>query len=370
MHFLLFALFSFAVSQAKPLGWAANAELNFDSTDESFHYRSLSTSTWSLLGWSGVWYGSVQTNVETKQPIANGDFIWGSVYIGRNEYPLNWQGYWAASVSNHTPIDPSKANWQNFDVSLTSSFVASVYLKLVEKNSTGAFVGEKTLDTVWSYDKATSTELTNKTAGLYASVFDTTLSNGATVELQYILTEQSGVLDVLTGVQVVPKGVETIVLINNWPYQSEDNTLTLVLAAGSSSMDVNVDGQVTSGSGDDAVFFRVAKEAQIDGKIEATKVTASGSSDIEATFGKSGVTTQLTGRYGKTASCGIFTVEFPAGAKEIVYDPSMGSGENPFEEPSNLLMVIALSITGAFIVLFIAGVALYQYRKRVQYKSI
>lgn len=153
-----------------------------------------------------MWYHSLQTDINTKEPKVDGDFIWGSVYIGRKDFPLNWQGYWAASVTANRTVDPSKVNWEAFDVSFTSSFVASIYLKLVEKvlclantfltqqNTTGEAVTEEALNTLWDYEATKSTELTNKTAGLFANVFSTNLRNGAYMELQYILTEHSGVL--------------------------------------------------------------------------------------------------------------------------------------------------------------------------------
>lgn len=53
------------------------------------------------------------------------------------------------------------------------------------------------------------------------------------IQLQYVVTEVAGTLNVLDGVPVFPKALESIVVIDGWPYESLDNTLTLKLAIGS-----------------------------------------------------------------------------------------------------------------------------------------
>jgi hypothetical protein len=130
----------------------------------------------------------------------------------------------------------------------------------------------------------------------------------------------------------------------------------------------SIDGHASSGSGEDAVFFRVASQAQVDGKMERTKISVETTSDISSVFSNPGISGQLNGRYGKSASCGIFTVEFPAGAKEIVYDPTMGSGEDPFAE-SNLALIIGVSVGCAVVLLAIIGAFIF-FRKRAQYQSL
>lgn len=116
------------------------------------------------------------------------------------------------------------------------------------------------------------------------------------------------------------------------------------------------------------MFFRVAKTAQVDGKIGRVDVSVESTTEVAANFGD-GVAAQLTQRYGKHASCGLFTVTFPAGAKEIVYDPTMGSGEDPFSD-ENTGMIVGISVACVVVAVLLAIAGYVYYRRRVAYQSI
>lgn len=131
-----------------------------------------------------------------------------------------------------------------------------------------------------------------------------------------------------------------------------------------------LDGQIVGGSDSEAVFFRVAKQAQIDGKLKDTKISVETSADVEATFANSGVVAQLSARYGKSASCGVFVVQFPAGAKEIVYDPTMGSGEDPFEESQRTGLIVGITLGCVIVVVIVTVAVVAWYRKRAAYQSL
>lgn len=41
--------------------------------------------------------------------------------------------------------------------------------------------------------------------------------------------------------------------------------------------------------------------------------------------------TQLRARFGTQASVNVYEISFPANASNIIYDPTMGSGESPYD---------------------------------------
>ena len=52
----------------------------------------VSTSYFSALKlWSGAWYSSLELNVNNNLT-ANGDFIWGSIFVGTGVQPCHWHG--------------------------------------------------------------------------------------------------------------------------------------------------------------------------------------------------------------------------------------------------------------------------------------
>lgn len=350
-------------------------ELSFKSEDKDDN-RELTIKPWSLGLWTGVYYHSVEVNDEGK-PKRNGDYIWGSIYVGTASYPTNWQGYFSASnLSNRTIHDPDKIDWRNFNTSWTSSYIASAYLRIIEKDSKGKQVACENLNGIWTYDKNISKSLTNQTAGLYANVFSSVLSNRATIMLTYISTTHSGVLNTL-GVRVVPKGVETLVRITQWPYMNEDNTLTLVVASGSRDVSGSTNGLVSTGAdGENATFFHISNSVRGDENItkQVRGISMNITKDLEGTFGYlSNIPKQLRAKYFKHATCGIFGIEFPAGAKSILYDPNMGSGPDPFYvaggSNTNLIIVVTL---GCFFAAVILAESAWEFfgKRRVAYQQV
>jgi len=164
---------------------------------------------------------------------------------------------------------------------------------------------------------------------------------------------------------VYPKSVETIVVISGWNYASQQNSLSLFIAVGTGSTEWSVDGQLKTGLGDDKVYFRLSKEAFINGVKSPVQIGGVVSADISATFQNPNVQVQLVSRYKKSAECKIVEVCFTPGAERIVYDPTMGSGDSPFDAPQNdSALIIGLSIGGCMLLLVIAGVIIVTWYRR------
>jgi len=229
------------------------------------------------------------------------------------------------------------------------------------------------------YEFRRSTLLTNPSAGLYAFVVDGKQSGifpppsqpGLRVQLQYILSETAGTINILGGLPVYPNSVESIVVISGWNYASLDNYLSLFIAVGTGTTKWSVDGQLKTGGGDNKVYFRVAKEAFVGGVKSPVKIGAVVTADITATFQNPNVQLQLVSKYKHSAECKIVEVSFLPGADLIVYDPTMGSGESPYDgsTPDDSALIVGLGIGGCLLLLVVAVVIIFAWYYRRRYAT-
>jgi len=188
--------------------------VSISATASNLRYRSLNFFQLFLGLFNGAAYNSLQVDIDTKNLTVDGDFIWGAFYVGSGTPPVQWHGYWNAHVEidRNLTNNTNFANFSNFNVSSSSSFIITSYFEIVEKNSTGGIVGIYPLNKIWSYNVIESRDQTNASIGLYSAVFDGIVSIGKRVKIQYIATEYTGVIDMLDGVPVYPKAIETIFL--------------------------------------------------------------------------------------------------------------------------------------------------------------
>eukprot|EP01126_Amoeba_proteus_P007424 TRINITY_DN12670_c0_g1_i1.p1 TRINITY_DN12670_c0_g1~~TRINITY_DN12670_c0_g1_i1.p1 ORF type:complete len:191 (-),score=25.54 TRINITY_DN12670_c0_g1_i1:249-821(-) len=190
------------------------------------------------------------------------------------------------------------------------------------------------------------------------------------MEVQYILTSRAGLLDFFNGIEVVPKGVESVISISNWTYEDSSNSLMVVLAIGSSNLNFIDIGEITGGVRDsNATFFRVSEQVIVDGVsravLEISHLMVTNWKDLFP----EGVDLLLLDKYGHDeSSVMVVNITFPPGAKEIVYGTSLGSGRNPFEGLPHLGVIIGVTLGGLF-VLF-ALVSLGYHRKRIFYERL
>jgi len=92
-----------------------------------------------------------------------------------------------------------------------------------------------------------------------------------------------------------------------------------------------------------AFFFTLDHTASVGGT--ASPVTISGFVDGQGTASlqNDALAAQVTGKYGAAASVKLVSVTFPAGATNIVYDPSIGAGATPPSAGSRMVVPVFLS---------------------------
>lgn len=355
---------------AKPI----DGELQFKSTDDSFAVRISAGGFWEWLLWSGVWWNSLEFQAHNDS--LAGDYIWGSIYVGTGWYPVNWLSYFAANLNVHRNITANKTDydWGNFTVDQSSSFIASSWLILTEKDPDGNQVRYMNMSSFfWDYDEVKSTQMSNKAEGIIVSDFfgrHLIPPDPCTVELIYIMTQKAGTLDTSTEPLIVPKAIESFIKINNWKYASPDNTLSLTMVVGTGASSWHSSGHVTSGSGAGATFFRVADTVLVGTSVEKVKISAELATEGSIAFRNPSVEAQLHQRYDASVEVTIITVEFPANANPIEYDPTSGVGQDPYLNNPDLGLIIGVVIAGVVFILLVIGALYYAFGRRAQYDNV
>jgi len=328
--FLVLCLCFVAVSLGS-IGFVRNVSVSGSGTDD-VQYRKTVVDKWSFgTLTSGVYFSSV--SVGRTQFSEEGDAVWGASWVGPVDVPLGFLSYWE-----------EQANWDsgtdfiNLNVSASAGFIASAYLALEERLPNDTIVAVQSLKNTLN-SLGFQWSLTATGAGVDARIkyaqFTGTIAQGTwNITLTHVISDVVGVINLANAV-VSPKSFETIVTVNNWPYNSTQNHLVLILGVGSGSASGD-SYSVISGSGSGKVYYRVGSTAVVNNVTK--NVISSGFSSSEY-FGYVGylknstVFAQLHGKFGDQAAFQLVSIKFPAGASQIVFDPDVGSGD-PVSENS------------------------------------
>jgi len=312
---------------------------------------------WNLGLWAGVYYNSIQVGAGLNY--ANANAIWGAAYVGTGtNYPVATLAYFGLNAV----VNPNVSDWSQFNVTSSAGFVATSYLSLIEKDSSGNIVNITLLkNMLW-----TLKQYVNPAPGLYGVSFQgVRLFNPLVVTVTFVSSGVIGRINLANAI-VTPKSLESIIEIANYPYTNPSNTLTLVMVCGTGSATAEAGGSVTltSGTGDSAVFFALSKQAIVDGVAKDLTISAFGSADIAATFENNDVTAQLNAKYLGQAQAKIVNVTFPAGALNILYDPTIGVGQ-PAEEGTMSYWWIAILVCGILLIaIAVVAIIVWSRRKR------
>jgi len=159
----------------------------------------------------------------------------------------------------------------------------------------------------------------------------TTLVPDIRLGIKYISTKVVGVFEV-NGVQTVvtPRNLESYFYITNWPYQNAANTITLEIGVATAAAAATASGSVTTNSAD-PMYFNVAAEASVGGVV--TPVTVGGwvdaGVDVTTQFGNADLEAQLKATYTGGFLIRKIPITYPAGAQNIIQDPTAGNGPDP-----------------------------------------
>eukprot|EP00727_Mastigamoeba_balamuthi_P012291 m51a1_g7685 hypothetical protein (724) ;mRNA; f:25398-30663 len=212
-------------------------------------------------------------------------------------------------------------------------FMGLTYTSLVERNQSGAIVSRQSLvDNAISGMSWTDNgygPAKNAQGAYYYRLVGTKKS--LTVSITFIISSVSGVLD-YGKTTVVPKVLESVIEINNYPYQDSKNTLEVHMVAGSAGLQVGAHAAVTTSGV--KVFADVKGTAIVNGNEANAEVSAWANVDAKV-LENSVLANLIAGATGVVSvnniKCAEVAVKFEAGAQAIVYDPALGTGTSPYE---------------------------------------
>jgi len=184
------------------------------------------------------------------------------------------------------------------------------------------------------------------------------------------MSDKAGILKTTSQPLITPKAIESWIQIQDWPFDSENNTLSLIMAVGAGSASFSASGTLSSGSGSEQIYFRTADSVYIDGQMKKVlRVNASTSANGLIGFENDGVVAQLEAKYKAAASVTIVEISFPYG-KFIEYDPTVGAGPDPYQNSPDVGLIVGVVVGGCLFLVAIVIIVYFVFGKRVEYKSV
>jgi len=329
----LFLLTLIAVAHGLYVGLSGNVTL---SNIDEFKFRATETSSINVLVYNGASLTSVA--VDASKSAAQLDIVYASVTTSILSAPSTYVSYFDANVAKN-----GSNPFTGILFSAAAAFMSNTYLRINEVDEGGNVVQTKSL-----VDAYTVTDSNLQDGGVSSITLKyVTLLGSFSFQLTSVFTNKVGTLNVTGSPLITPKSVETVIQISGWSYTNTANRLMLVMGIG--SLSVSASGSATFSAGADAtgVFFTLSESALVDGSTGS--VSISGLGTITASdFGNADLAAQVSLKYGANASFKTVNVTFPAGAKSITYDPSIGAGANPPSSATTIGLFSALLLALLF----------------------
>jgi hypothetical protein len=280
-----------------------------------------------------------------------------AAYIVAGGFPFAYLAYFKKDWN----ISLSGQGFASADMSAAAGYMGNAFLYLEERDANNSLVTIRTLRWVLNLLTDEGLSYTFSEASKANDDIQYVTFSGASndedhrtygVEITYLASRHAGIVggEGIQDMPVVPGSLESIVKIKNYPYKSQQNQISLVMAVATGSASVSKSGRALY-SGDKAVYFSMSKHAFIGDQKVSVDVSTFASGDFED-VANSNLQLQLQGKYGADGSIKIVKVSFPPGASDIVYDPSIGAGISVEESgivSSSLILTPFLSLALALV---------------------
>jgi len=325
------------------------------ATPDEFNYRATTYGLWSAFVFNGAWFASFDAQVTPTQ--ANVDAVWACAYVSTFAPPNSWLAHFEANVNYGNLLNAAQqgqqVNWAQVDLSASAGFIGQAYIKLVEVDASGAMVKETPLkNLLWTLD--TTAGSAGATGGLYWVTYKgVPLINPSNMEVKLTIatSDKVGVMsEEWLNTVMTPKSLETFVKISNYPYATAGNKIQLVTAVVTADATLDASGKISAGSGTGKSYYNINAKSLVDGKQVDAIIAAFVSADFNATFENNDIVLQAQKALKGVATCYTTTITFPADAKVILLDPTIGSGSQPEVKSINS----ATSIFTSFVVAMFA----------------
>lgn len=321
---VLVSLIALAACQ---VGFVGNATVQ---NPGQYAYRDIDV---TVLNVPNVVEGAFFTTVSTVNGTNQRDVVAGSFYVFTfDNLPPTASVSFFDQFSTYQKNQGMGNTLFNFNAQEATSFVAKVFTSLEEVNTTNN-ITVKTVslanDITWVLTSNTPT-----VNGLLQSVTlkgtNAQLGANFSISITTVFSQILGLLNVVGTPVITPKSLETIVNIQNYPYQNKANALRLNLVVGTATASISIQGTVTitTGNGTSAGYVRISDQVQVDGNVKTATITVV-SQTQNGKMGSTYVDAQITAKYQNQFQVTQVAVQFPAGAASITFDPTAGAGAPP-----------------------------------------
>jgi hypothetical protein len=337
------------------------AKANLTGAKDFFKFRASALATVNvpmvggILGWGSVAAGGSILNASVSADIIAAVHVTGTK-IGVDPLsvrvpPLTVGTYVAGSATfDFLTFASTLVNGQ-LDAGLALGVVGFAVPGVIEVDSDGKFVS----GIAFSEDWGEISKVSGTPAGL--SVFKTTLkdTSKATVTEYTAASEVAGYLK-FGKTPVTPNSLEVIYEINNYKYDKPGNHLELVLLSAVVTAEgkgtVNASAAVNELANGLSTYAGFRAEATVDGKQDKVTVSIAAEADLNdlvkvAETLKAKLSAAFKAR--GVVSFDYRKVPFPAGAKNIIYDPAIGAGKNVYNSASSVVLSVLAVLLAVFL---------------------
>jgi hypothetical protein len=241
---------------------------------------------------------------------------------------------------------------QSFDANFAASVVGMAALHMQEVDANNKAVGDRIylrpkadfVSKKLGGDTESVTGLTCTFKAVKYNALSVADETSAEVTLTYFTSKQAGILS-YGDTPVSPRSFETVIEIKNFPLSDAKNHVRMDLGFLAVTAGLDVSGKATEvihHEGYDDVYVAASTKAvvgndKVDVKVE---IAADGDADVGDIF--KGI---LKAALGASFDTHIAHVDFPAGAKDFIYDPALGAGKTTvYEAAGDSAATAALSL--------------------------
>jgi len=232
----------------------------------------------------------------------------------------------------------------------SAGFIGFAVPGVMEVDPEGKIVGGISFAQVW--DVLSKVEGTPESVKVYKSTIPG--ESKASITEYVVLSESAGYLKI-GKTPVSPNTLENIIEINNYTYADPKNHLELVfvsiavLGEGKAS-----ETQITATELAEGLSTYVALKAEVtaDGKSVAAEATFTKEDELQDGYKFiSMVKTLIANAFAArgTASFDYRRIPFPAGAKNIIFDPAIGAGKNIYNSASSVVLSVLAVLLAVFL---------------------
>jgi len=341
--FFFFALFSLG-SATISVQWAGNVTLSGSSNPYEYDFRYVSVYSYSVPYFAnGAGFTSYSVFGSSNQ--FNFDAVTGFGYQVTGYYPPTaWLGYVDAQVS-WSGVGSNSSFWINFNASECAGFIAFAFLSLTEDGTTNTV---NLTNLFWVTENLVDNN--NNIYGIVLKGGESLLSSFR-VEVAFFTSSVKGQISVDGGTPIVlvPKGLECIIKVSNFPFQSTSTNLRVDFAAASGTFSATASGDLIAGTGTDQTFVSLASSAVVDGSNKG--ITFSGWTDGDISYYPSDVQAKLIAKYGGQVNVKLGSVKITQGTV-ITFDPTIGSGSYPQNASTSSASLISAFLVLQFALIF------------------